>query len=201
MSLFIFDMGGVMVGSFDVLPEAALRLGLPETELRRLAAPDLDELMAGRMAADDYWARFSVASGLSVGEDYWSTLFAPSLDPVMVGLARSLRRRGRVVCGTNTIASHYDYLRATGMYDVFDAVYASHLMGVCKPDPDFWRLILEAEGVAAPDAVFVDDMAENAEAAGALGLRAHLFDGVAGLEAFLDRLDDEPEAADRRLEA
>ncbi|HPM73766.1 MAG TPA: hypothetical protein PLE25_12405, partial [Spirochaetales bacterium] len=61
MSLFIFDMGGVMVGSFDVLPEAALRLGLPETELRRLAAPDLDELMAGRMAADDYWARFSVA--------------------------------------------------------------------------------------------------------------------------------------------
>ncbi|HRW23078.1 MAG TPA: HAD family phosphatase [Spirochaetia bacterium] len=198
MSLYIFDMGGVMVGSFDVLPEAALRLGLPEAELRRLAATDMDELMAGRLDADGYWARLSAASGLSVAEDYWSSLFAPALDREMDGLVRRLRSRGRAVCGTNTIASHYDYLLDAGMYDAFDAVYASHLMGVCKPDPDFWRLILDAEGAAASDAVFVDDMAENVEAARALGLRAHLFDGVAGLEAFLGL---EPEASDRRLEA
>ncbi len=198
MSLYIFDMGGVMVGSFDVLPGAALRLGLPEAEMRRLAAPDLDDLMAGSMDAARYWSRLSAASGLPVSEDYWETLFAPKLDERMDGLVRGLRGLGRVVCGTNTIASHYDYLLDAGMYDAFDAVYASHLMGVCKPDPDFWRIILDAEGSAASDAVFVDDMAENVEAARALGLRAHLFDGVAGLEAFLGL---EPDAADRRLEA
>lgn len=198
MSLFIFDMGGVMVGSFDVLPEAARRLCLPEAELRRLVAVDADELMAGRMSAGDYWARLSAASGLRIGEDYWSTLFAPALDPAMVSLVGGLRGRHRVVCGTNTIESHYDYLLAAGMYGAFDAVYASHLMGLCKPDPEFWRSILEAEGAEASETVFVDDMAENVDAAAALGLRAHLFDGIAGLEAFLGRLAEEP---DRRLEA
>ena len=185
MMLYIFDMGGVLARSFDVIPEAARRMGMPEAEARRFVATDMDALMAGRMDTGEYWSRFAAASGVRAAEDYWSTLFAPELDPAVERLIRALREEGRVVSGTNTIACHYDYLAARGMYDCFDAVYASHLMGLCKPDPAFWLEILRAEGRQPSDAFFVDDMDENVAAARSLGIRSHLFRDASGLEAAL----------------
>ncbi|OHD27211.1 MAG: hypothetical protein A2Y38_17645 [Spirochaetes bacterium GWB1_59_5] len=184
--LYIFDMGGVLVQSFDVLPEAARRLGLSESVFRQFARIDMDALSAGAISAQEYWSRFEAASGARVGEDYWSTLFAPTLDTGMERLIRALRSNGRVVCGTNTIGSHYDYLLRRGMYDCFDAVYASHLIGLCKPDQAFWLEILKVEGVAASDVFFIDDYPENVEAAEKLGIRSHLFEGMSGLEVALE---------------
>jgi putative hydrolase of the HAD superfamily len=188
MMLYIFDMGGVLVQSFDVLPEAARRLGLSETAARQFARTDMDALMTGAMNLEDYWRRFEAASGVRVTEDYWTTLFAPTLDAGMDRLVRSLHSTGRVVCGTNTVGSHYDYLTKHGMYGCFDAVYASHLMGVCKPDPAFWLAILESEGVAARDVFFIDDYPENTEAAELLDIRSHRFNGMEGLKAALSNM-------------
>ncbi len=181
MMLYIFDMGGVLARAFDVLPVAAGRMGIAESDARHFAKPLMDALMAGSMSASEFWARFEAASGFHAGEDYWSTLFEPTLDREVEAFIHSLRKHGRVVCGTNTVQSHYDYLRNHGMYDCFDTVYASHLMGFCKPDQAFWRAILLAEHVEPRDAYFVDDYAENVAAAEALGIRSHLFTDVAGL--------------------
>jgi HAD superfamily hydrolase (TIGR01509 family) len=54
-------------------------------------------------------------------------------------------------------------------------------MGIIKPDPAFWRHILEKENVRPTDAFFIDDLAENIRAAEKLGLAAHLFTGAEGL--------------------
>jgi putative hydrolase of the HAD superfamily len=185
MMLYIFDMGGVLVSAFDVLPEAARRMGLDEQTARRLAKPDMDALMAGSMDAAEYWDRFEAASGVRAAEDYWSTLFQPRVDEAVDRFIRGLRSRGRVVCGTNTIASHYDHLLGRGVYDCFDAVYASHHLGVCKPAPRFWLEILKAESARPEDAFFIDDMRENIDVAESLGIRSHLFTDVAGLESAL----------------
>lgn len=186
MMLYIFDMGGVLAKDFDIAPEASRLLGLPEAAFREFAAFDMEALMTGMMSAAEWWDRFAARSGASPAGDLWSTLFAPTVDAAVERVIRSLKRHGRVVCGTNTIASHYDWLRAAGRYDVFDAVYASHLMGTCKPDPAFWQNILKAEGVRADDAFFVDDMAENVQAARALGVSSHLFTDLTSLVLALE---------------
>ncbi|PKL26456.1 MAG: HAD family phosphatase [Spirochaetae bacterium HGW-Spirochaetae-3] len=192
MMLYIFDMGGVLVRSFDVIPAAARLSGMSEPDFRRFAAADMDALMVGSMGADEYWSRFSAASGATVPEDYWSTLFAPELDPAVERLIRGLREENRVVSGTNTVACHYGYLESRGMYGCFDAVYASHLMGLCKPDPSFWLEILRAEGRDPEDAFFIDDMEENVAVARGLGIRSHLFRDAESLET---ALEEEPEVA------
>jgi len=64
MMLYIFDMGGVLARSFDVIPEAALRMGMPVADVRRFIATDMDALMAGEMDTDEYWSRFAAASGV-----------------------------------------------------------------------------------------------------------------------------------------
>jgi putative hydrolase of the HAD superfamily len=187
-NLFVFDAGGVLVKDFDVTNQAARLLGLPESEFRTLAAVDMEGYMSGRMGSDEYWKRFARRTGIRVAENYWDTLFHPTLDPDVEELILELKSFGRVVCGTNTVDVHYDALVAGGHYSAFDAVYASHLMGVSKPDPDFWRRILEAEGSEADRAFFTDDMEENVRVARDLGFRTHWFTDAASLKAALSRM-------------
>lgn len=187
-NLFVFDAGGVLVKDFDVTNQAARLLGLPESEFRTLAAVDMEGYMSGRMGSDEYWKRFARRTGIRVAENYWDTLFHPTLDPDVEELILELKSFGRVVCGTNTVDVHYDALVAGGHYSAFDAVYASHLMGVSKPDPDFWRRILEAEGSEADRAFFTDDMEENVRVARDLGFRTHRFTDAVSLKAALSRM-------------
>lgn len=64
----------------------------------------------------------------------------------------------------------------------FDAVVISCEVGLAKPDPRIFRLCLERLGLSAPAALFVDDRADNVEAAASVGLQTFHFDGPDALE-------------------
>ncbi len=181
MMLFIFDMGGVLARDFDIAPDAARLLGMDVSELRAAWEPLMMPFMRGELCAAEGWERFEKSTGRRASEDYWQTLFRPKVDDEVLALIRGLGASERVVCGSNTIDSHYRILRERGFYDCFHAVYVSNLLGRAKPEPGFWLSILEAEGIEAKDAVFIDDMEENVRAAAALGMEAIHFIGAAML--------------------
>jgi putative hydrolase of the HAD superfamily len=178
--LCIFDVGGVMVDGFDVVPAFAERLGITPTELRRrLESVGTDALQSGHETPEQFWRRYGDATGATVAGEPWRDYFHPTRRPAMYALVQRLKAAGlRVVAGTNTIAPHYRVHGDNGDYDAFHEVYASHLMRLVKPDPEFWRYILAAEGVSAAEAVFIDDAPANVEAARALGLHAVLYHGL-----------------------
>jgi len=184
--LYLFDMGQVVATNVLVLPEIAARLGLSQEGFLNFCGSPLawgthggllDDLQTGRLGSLAFWDKFEPLSGRPrPTEDLWETCFRPRPIVGTVELIGRLRDRGhRVVCATNTLDAHYEIHLARGDYDIFDAVYASHLMGVAKPRPEFWTRILEAEGVAAREAVFIDDATANVEAARTLGIESHLF--------------------------
>jgi HAD superfamily hydrolase (TIGR01509 family) len=76
---------------------------------------------------------------------------------------------------------------------VFDHTYASHLIHLAKPDPAFYRHILDAEGAAPAQALFLDDREVNVEAAAGLGIHAVLFEtedgAIARVEAWAGGAD------------
>jgi len=90
-------------------------------------------------------------------------------------MIEQLKSNSRVICGTNTIDSHYYYLLNQGVYDIFDEVYASNLMGISKPDPDFYWHILNKEGIKPENTIFVDDTEENILSAQKIGINSILF--------------------------
>lgn len=64
----------------------------------------------------------------------------------------------------------------------FDAVVISCEVGLAKPDPRIFRLGLERLGLPAAATLFVDDRADNVEAAARVGLQAFQFEGADALE-------------------
>lgn len=188
MTLFIFDMGGVVAANTDVFPAVCRHLGMTAEAFEALAGPGLVMLMDGAISTEDFWRRFSDRCGSAVQEELFAKFFTPRLDPDVVAILQTLKKQNRVVCGTNTLDAHYDVLKPCGYYDLFDAVYASNKMGVSKPRPAFYRTILAAEGVVPGEAVFIDDFVENVRAARALGMPSILFRDAAGLRSELHRM-------------
>jgi putative hydrolase of the HAD superfamily len=70
----------------------------------------------------------------------------------------------------------------------FDVVVISCEVGLSKPDPRIYRHCLERLGLPAPEALFVDDRADNIEGAARVGLETMHFDGPDALDRLRARL-------------
>lgn len=61
----------------------------------------------------------------------------------------------------------------------FDKLYLSHRIGLRKPDPQIFQLILKENNLNANETLFLDDSIQHIEAARKLGIHAiHLSDGM-----------------------
>jgi putative hydrolase of the HAD superfamily len=187
MRLYIFDMGGVVASNTDVFPSVFNHLKITAEQFYGFAGSSLGRLMDGGITAADFWRRFSSRSGQTVSEELFAKFFNPRLDLKVVAILKQLKDNARVICGTNTFDSHYDYLMLGGYYDLFDAVYASNKMGVSKPHRDFYRYILKSEGVKPEDTVFIDDTEKNVVSAEKLGIHSIWFKDAVGLRSDIER--------------
>jgi putative hydrolase of the HAD superfamily len=203
IKLFIFDMGGVLARNVASTGAIAASFGISEEDFFRGAASDLNAahtssynlgdvgaIQRGEIDSPRFWENFAGRTGIVASStiDPWYEFFNPVLDSETAVIIGRLKTDGyRVVCGTNTLEPHYRKHKERGDYSIFDAVYTSHLMGVIKPDPAFWRFILEKENVKPEETFFVDDSAENIRAAEKTGLRVHHFTGAEKLSAHLEK--------------
>lgn len=89
-------------------------------------------------------------------------------------LVRAVRERG-IAChlASNQTRERAEHMRTEIGYDeLLDGCFFSWELRVAKPQPDYFLRVLDELGVAAADALFVDDNPVNVEEAAALGLRA-----------------------------
>lgn len=176
MSLFIFDVGGVLCDNTSVVPFICDYLGMSKQEFLKFANQSgLEGIQTGKTTPREFWQNFSLLSKKIVTEDLWAKFFNPVLNLETVKIVKELSKGHRVVAGTNTIESHYNIHVRRGDYEFFHAVYASHLIGFMKPDQRFYLYILEKEGFSPSQTVFIDDTKDNVEAASRLGIESILF--------------------------
>ena len=175
VTLYIFDMGGVVARNTDVFPHVLSYLDITREEFLTFGGENLEKLFHGRVSTDEFWARFSRRYGREVKEELFGKFFHSNIDQEVMDLIKQLKGSSRVVCGTNTLDPHYDYHLSRGHYDIFDAVFASNKIGLSKPNPEFYRYILKNEGVSPEDAFFVDDTEVNVLSAREMGINAPLF--------------------------
>jgi 2-haloacid dehalogenase len=70
----------------------------------------------------------------------------------------------------------------------FDPIVLSCDVGICKPDPAIYSLLLQRLSLPGERVLFVDDREDNLAAAAALGIRGHLFREAGELRVDLESL-------------
>ena len=181
--LFIFDMGGVVTTTAgqNLYEKVSKKLGISLENFLFLMGWNTKnnlffEIEKGTLSVAEWWKIFEERSKIKICCDWFRLLFHPVLNEETKKIVLELKSKGhRVVCGTNTIESHYDNHKCRGDYEIFDMTYASIHMSVRKPDVDFWKLILECENEIPENTFFTDDKKENCDAARMLGVKTYNF--------------------------
>jgi len=174
----LFDLGNVLIELHaDGLGRAAAALGsTPERLVALFNESGMAQAIAlGKLSPQEFVEQINRRFGTSVAPADVVSWFGPELAvvfPEVPGLIASLKGHYGLAILSNTFFGHWDYFIAMDLARQFDALIASHLIGFCKPDPRAYRAALDRMGATAAETVFVDDLAENVEAARALGFTA-----------------------------
>jgi putative hydrolase of the HAD superfamily len=188
----ISDFGGVLTSplmdSFAAFQDTSgISLEALGSAMAAVAARDgvnpLFELETGRLTEaaflDSLAGELTAQLGKPVelhgfGEHYFEHLHP---NEPMIDYMRALRTRGHklAIC-TNNVREWESLWRAMLPIDeIFDVVVDSAFVGTRKPEPRIYEITLERIGAAADQAVFIDDIEVNCDAARALGIRSVWF--------------------------
>ncbi len=205
IEVVVSDFGGVLTtpleGSFDAYArEVGLPLEALGSAIRARADRDgvnpIHQLEVGAITERDFLdglaADLTALGHPEVATEGFAAAYFRHLDvnDTMVAALRSWRSRGlRLALCTNNVAEWEPLWRAMLPIDeLFEVVVDSAFVGVRKPDPAIYRLVLERLGVPAGHCAFVDDLAVNCDAASALGFHAVRFTGTAAAVSAVERL-------------
>ena len=112
-------------------------------------------------------------------------------------LLEKLGRKYRTFLLSNTNSIHYEHYNEyccreyhVKLDDMFEKAYYSYKMGVRKPDPETYLMVLRENDLIPEETLFIDDRADNIDAALELGINCILLDEQAELtELFDENLD------------
>jgi putative hydrolase of the HAD superfamily len=182
----LFDFGGVFTPSpFPVISDAAPELGLtPEAALELcFGVYDQDgdhpwhRLERGEITLEKAREELAVLARAQKVEVDILALFGRMGKPdpdreTMVEGARRIRERGlRTALVTNNVKEFGDgWRKMIPVDELFEVIIDSSAAGVRKPDPKIYQLALDALGITADQAIFVDDHPGNIKAAESLGM-------------------------------
>lgn len=183
MTVLMLDVDGVLVGpperfARDAVLDAALaavreELSADDWQLLATGGADLLETITGRGV-----------TGAETLLDYWYRS-ETHLDADVLDAVRRLRAGGmRVFLATNQEHRRARYLMETlGLDAEVDGIVHSAALGHRKPSPGYFAAAATRVGARTEDIVFIDDNADNVDAARLAGWRATMWLGDMPLEA------------------
>lgn len=179
----VFDFGGVLVRMVDDRPRLKLakQLGVPLSRLDDLVffSSSAAKASMGEISVRMHWEAVREALGILPNdmpgflEQYWS---ADDVNWELLHYIKGLHPRFKV----GLLSNAWDDLRQTmhTRWDIdglFDELIISAEVGMVKPDPRIFHLAVGRLGVQPDEAVFIDDISGNVEAARQQGLVAIQF--------------------------
>ncbi|PXX49159.1 MULTISPECIES: HAD family hydrolase [Aquitalea] len=177
--VLVFDLGGVLVDWNGIDPLMALSQGRLSREQARqfwLHTPEVALLDTGRATPGEFAAL--MADKLQLGIS--SAAMLQALDDWLQGpfagvhaLLQQLGQRYRLAVLSNNNALHWGKIeREFDLLQHFEACFASHQIGLRKPDAAAYRHVQDALQVAAGQILFFDDNIECVQAARQAGWQA-----------------------------
>lgn len=190
----LFDLGNVLV---QLRPERFWSL-LGRSDLSR--SVEFGEYVramgrryeSGAMTTEEFWVEMMrhVGSGhpiAAVEKAFCDVLPEPM--PGMEEVVRATSTKTSTALVSNTSPVHFQHcLRTVPSLRHLQRFYVSYQMRALKPDPAFYRAVIEGERCDPEAMVFIDDLAENVEGARRAGMSGIVFEGADSLRRSLETL-------------
>ncbi|MGB7554279.1 MAG: HAD family phosphatase [Candidatus Korobacteraceae bacterium] len=183
----IFDYGRVLslTPSAAELQEFAALVGVTEPPFFEIYSATRHDYDCGRADFRQHWQAFADAAGVKLRPAQveriagMETVMWLRVNPQTLALVRDIRAHGvRTAILSNIPHDLLAEVRKFSWLDEFEVKIWSCELGIVKPDPAIYRACLEALHCEAPRALFLDDRANNVEAACELGMEAHIFESA-----------------------
>ena len=187
----IFDLGGVIYGvDYHKTINAFKALGIDRFEevYAKAGQSDLfNDLEEGKISRAVFVERIKTLSGQDMISSQifiaWNSMLLGFMPDALTCLKR-LSGSYRLFLLSNTNEIHIQEIESRVGTEVFsdfcalfEKVYLSHELGLRKPHPEVFNHIIEEQGLAASETLFIDDSIQHVEGAIKAGLRAyHLTD-------------------------
>jgi epoxide hydrolase-like predicted phosphatase len=200
----VFDMGGVLIDlhSDEAARELMEQHGLSPHTFARLTRSSFEShprsvtelAMLGKIETATYLDAFlrecSVKDPERLRANRLSIVGHERKD--VLTIVEHLKQAGLKCCVlSNTSALHWERLSSAREYpclELFDHIFASHLIGCAKPENEAFSFVANALKVQMSECLLVDDTLLNVERAKAVGWRGMSFCGTAQLQRDLSDL-------------
>ncbi len=181
----LFDFGGVILSSpFDAFNAYEAEAGLEPDTIRRINATDPDTNAWARFERGELdpsgfvevFQREAAALGHTVDARRVLDALKGHVRPEMVEALRRCGERLKTAMLTNNFrdpaggSSHDPDSELGAIFEMFDTVVESSVVGVRKPEPRFYEIACERLGVRPDECVFLDDLGVNLKPARAMGM-------------------------------
>ena len=185
----IFDLGGVILNiDYNLTRIAFEKAGIKNFHemYSQSNADDLfSKLETGKISENDFYTELNKRTGLYLPtteiESAWNAMLL-TFRETSLDFLDTLKPKYKVFLLSNTNHIHLNafnkiYLekqREKPFEEFFDKAYYSCKIGLRKPNADIYKFVLGENKLDADTTLFVDDSAQNIEAAKALGMQTIL---------------------------
>lgn len=191
----IFDLGNVVltndwhIDTPEIYREFSEQFTISYDDMEKGWNATHDQFFRGHMTEEEFWTLFlRAAQAEKIDVDAATRLWRKYQKPIeqMFSLLEKLKRHYRLAVLTNIPKEWIDFKRAKYKLDnYFESIVSSGYVGVCKPDPKIYDILMKKLSVPPAACIFIDDQERNLVPARQLGMQTVLFTGQAVLEAKL----------------
>jgi glucose-1-phosphatase len=184
----IFDLGGVIV---DLAPERTLHA------FATLAQKPIEEVVrihtrhaafyayeTGKIDAQEFRDAIRTLFELNASDPEidrcWNAMLL-GIPPAKLAMLTALKKHFTTIALSNTNSIHLTYINDVILTGVpldtfFHHAHYSHHMGMRKPEQEIYKYVLKAHSLLPEQTFFLDDNADNMNAAAAVGMKGLLIE-------------------------
>lgn len=189
----IFDFGGVIINiDYHLTAKAFEKLGI--TNFKNLFSQAsqtnlFDDLEVGAISSSEFRNELRRIINLDITDEQldnaWNAMLL-DYPKHRLDFLLDIRKHYRTFLLSNTNQIHKDCYYASllkdhgikGLDGLFEKLYFSHEVGLRKPDPAIYQLVLDQNNLKPEETLFIDDSAQNLAIPQSLGIQVyHLANG------------------------
>lgn len=175
----VFDFGGV-VAQADTAQMANFLMNsfnITKEELSN-ALRNMQSDVSNGGSEEQFWEQFALSKKIVLPNDWFNQfemIIKKSITeiPETIILVKTLQSQGYQTAMLSDVTQYQaEIIRKMGYYDLFNPVLLSYEIGVKKPNPEVFQILLKKLQKPPSSVLFIDDRIENVEAARNQGIDA-----------------------------